>query len=222
MPRIALVLAAVLLAGSAGCKEQPEDRPVKTQSFFSKGGPQGTAAAAEGKPIAATGGPATGSQGTGRLPPGHPPIGAMAGRATPGAAPSGPATQVVSGTVSISPKLKGKVPHGVLFLFGRMPGAGGAKGPPVVVLRVANPTFPMKFDLTSANTMMPGIPIPAKVKLGAILDQDGDAVSRTPGDLSGALKAPVKKGTTGVRLVLDTVNTVSKPGINVGAMGGSK
>ena len=215
MRRIALALAVLALGATSACNKEPEDKPATTKSYFAKGGAQGAATAAAG----GTGG-ATGQPANGKLPPGHPPIAGMMGKARQGAPTGGPAKPVVEGTITVAKKLKAKTPHGTLFLMGRMPGKAGQKGPPVLVLKVENPTFPLKFKLTSDNTMMPGIPIPPTVELGAILDQDGDAVSRTPGDLSGEIKAPVKDGATGVKLVLDTVNTVSKPGLDMGAMGG--
>ncbi len=219
MRRIVLALAVLALGATSACNKEPEDKPATTKSYFAKGGAQGAATAAAGGTGTAMGQPANG-QGSGKLPPGHPPISGMMAKARQGAPTGGPAKMVAEGTITVAAKLKAKIPHGTLFLMGRMPGKGGQKGPPVLVLKVDNPTFPLKFKLTSDNTMMPGIPIPPTVELGAILDQDGDAVSRTPGDLAGEVKAPVKDGSKGVKLVLDTVDTVTKPGLDMGAMGG--
>ncbi len=78
-------------------------------------------------------------------------------------------------------------------------------GPPAVVKRVTGVTFPYTFTLAEDDAMMKGAPVPEKLTISARYDQDGDAISRTAGDLMGASKAAVSKGASEVELVLDEV-----------------
>ena len=49
------------------------------------------------------------------------------------------------------------------------------------------------------------------------LDQDGDAISRTPGDLFGETQDLVDVGATDVTIALATRNEETKPGMQIGA-----
>ena len=136
---------------------------------------------------------------SGELPPGHPPIDgspapaaapAMAAGATRPAAPDGPSVNV---TLDLDPLAKGKT--GVLYVIARNP----AGGPPVAVKRMAGGTFPLTFTLGSADSMM-GQPLPAKFRLEARLDSDGDAATKPPTD-PAAMANDVTPGAT-VKLTL--------------------
>jgi tetratricopeptide (TPR) repeat protein len=134
----------------------------------------------------------------GELPPGHPPID---GSPAPAAAPppqamqaapaaSGPAVNV---TLELDPSAKSKT--GVLYVIARNP----MGGPPVAVKRMAGVTFPVTFALSSADSMM-GQPLPAKFRLEARLDSDGDAATKPPTD-PAATQNDVAPGAT-VKLAL--------------------
>lgn len=101
----------------------------------------------------------TASAQDGNLPPGHPPV-------------DGPSVNV---TLELDPSAAGKT--GVLFVIARNP----AGGPPVAVKRLAGVQFPVSVTLSSADSMM-GQPLPAKFRLDARLDSDGDAATRPPTD----------------------------------------
>lgn len=134
----------------------------------------------------------------GELPPGHPPIdGAPAPAAAPApagamrpAAPDGPSINV---TLDLDPLAKSKT--GVLYVIARNP----AGGPPVAVKRLGGGSFPMTFTLGSADSMM-GQPLPAKFRLEARLDSDGDAATKPPTD-PAAMANDVTPGAT-VKLTL--------------------
>lgn len=116
-----------------------------------------------------------------------------------------PGATIVTGTIKVADSLKDKVPAtATLFIVGRPEGMGG---PPAVVKRVAGVTFPYTFTLAEDDAMMKGAPIPEKLTISARYDQDGDAISRTPGDLMGTIKTGAAKGAEGVELVLDEVVT---------------
>ena len=126
---------------------------------------------------------------SGELPPGHPPVDG-APPATPAAPVSGPSVNV---TLELDPSAAGKT--GVLYIIARNP----AGGPPVAVKRMAGVQFPVTLALSSADSMM-GQPLPAKFRLEARLDSDGDAATKPPTDPS-ATAADVTPGAN-VKLAL--------------------
>ncbi len=169
-----------------------EERPAETRSFFEEGGKSGAAKAAG-------------------MPEGHPTTGA--------AAAAGPAETILKGTITLGEAHKDSAPVGVLFIMAKMPPQGGMRGPPILVKKVNMPKFPYPFELTSNDVMMQGMPIPEKLLVQVRLDQDGDAISRTPGDLFGEAEGLVDKGATDVRVVLDTKVEQSAPGRAMGPAG---
>jgi hypothetical protein len=135
------------------------------------------------------------------LPAGHPPIdGAPAPAAlaaqtpapaqTPAGAAAGPSIKV---TLDLDPGAQQK--SGVLFVMARNPQGG----PPVAVKRMQVASFPVTFDFGAADSMM-GQPLPAKFRLEARLDSDGDAATKPPTDPSAA-QADVAPGAN-VKLAL--------------------
>jgi len=123
-----------------------------------------------------------------------PPPSETASAASPGAP--------IQGTVELAPELAGRVPaNAALFIIAR----GGGAGPPLAVKRVANPTFPLEFSIGPEDRMIQTMPFAAPIALSARIDGDGNATSRSPGDVTGAAAGgPVAPGATGVVIVLDT------------------
>ena len=108
----------------------------------------------------------------------------------------------IRGVVEVSPELTDRVPGGgVLFLIAR----SGGGGPPLAVVRVADPRFPLSFEIGPENRMIQSIPFAGELRLSARLDQDGDAASRTPGDLQGSAEGAHAPGATGVTVTLSEV-----------------
>jgi len=108
----------------------------------------------------------------------------------------------IRGTIRLAPALRDRVPAGaVLFLVARR----GSAGPPLAVKRIANPRFPLSFEIGPGNEMIPGTPFAGPVHLSARLDSDHDAITHSPGDLQGATAQPVEPGASGVTLLLDQV-----------------
>ncbi len=122
-----------------------------------------------------------------------------------GAAAPKPATreetgEVISGTVEVAPALRAKAEgKPVLFLIARQ----GGGGPPLAVVRVANPRFPLAFEISKRNVMIPGVPFEGMVSLAARLDADGSAGPAGVGDLEGRTARPVRVGERNVRIVID-------------------
>jgi len=106
----------------------------------------------------------------------------------------------IRGVVRVADALASRVPpNAVLFLIAR----GGGGGPPLAVQRIPGARFPLEFELGPADRMIRTLPFAGELQLTARLDQDGDAGSRTPGDLEGAAAGAHAPGATGVEIVLD-------------------
>lgn len=87
---------------------------------------------------------------------------------------------------------------GTVFVIARSP----AGGPPVAVRRLSVVSFPVSFEIGPEHVMIPGSSFSGKLRLSARLDEDGDALSRGPGDLSGEAGSLLEPGARGVELVL--------------------
>lgn len=134
------------------------------------------------------------------LPAGHPPVD---GAPAPGAVPpqqamtTRPPAPADGKSVKVTLELGAgaKASNGVLYVMARNPNGG----PPVAVKRLQVSSFPVTFDFGSADSMM-GQPLPAKFRLEARLDSDGDAATKPPTDPS-AMQNDVAPGAQ-VRLAL--------------------
>jgi tetratricopeptide (TPR) repeat protein len=90
---------------------------------------------------------------------------------------SAPAIHV---TINLAP---GARTNGVLFVYARE--AGQTAGPPAAVKRVDAASFPATVELTAADSML-GTPLPAKMRIEARLDSDGNAMTKDPSDPTDA------------------------------------
>jgi cytochrome c-type biogenesis protein CcmH len=117
------------------------------------------------------------------------------------AAPS--SSRQISGRITIDAKLKAKVdPDATLFIIARP--AGAAAGPPLAVKKVDRPSFPLDYTLGQDNVMMQGTPFTGKISVTVRLDNDGNPVTRGPGDQTGDYKKnPVEVGAKHVDIVID-------------------
>ncbi|MDE2491295.1 MAG: hypothetical protein KGM24_10635 [Elusimicrobia bacterium] len=148
------------------------------------------------------------------LPPGHPDVSvppeiAAAIRAADRARPPLAEEPVrLSGVVRLSPGLKEPWPeHAYVFVIAR----GEGDGPPFAVRRYADARPPLSWSLGAENEMIPGAPVPARLRLSVRVDQDGDALTRQLGDLAGGPSAPVSPRAT-VDLVVDRPATLVPAG----------
>ena len=122
------------------------------------------------------------------------------GEAAPKPATREDTGEVISGTIEIAPALRAKAAgKPVLFLIARK----GGGGPPLAVVRVASPRFPLAFEISKRNVMIPGVPFEGVVTLSARLDADGSAGPASAGDLEGRTAQPVRVGAKDVRIVID-------------------
>lgn len=141
------------------------------------------------------------------LPPSRSEAGNAPGNA-PGEGPGRPATgsavaesEPIQGRIELAPGLEGMLPaDGVLFVIARPQGVSG--GPPLAVLRVPAPRFPLEFTIGPENVMIPSMRFEGSLSLTARLDADGNAMTRGEQDLSSVVESPVLPGASGVRLLL--------------------
>lgn len=118
----------------------------------------------------------------------------------PAATQAGPE---IRGTITLAPELAAAAPPGgMLFLIARP--AGVSAGPPLAVLRVPSPSFPLQYAIGPQNVMIPSMRFEGQIQLTARLDSDGNAMTKLPGDLAGGAQTPHAPGAIGVDLVLDS------------------
>lgn len=107
----------------------------------------------------------------------------------------------ITGRIEVAPELAGSLPAGaILFVIARPEGAVG--GPPLAVLRIPEPEFPVAFEIGPGDVMIPSMQFAGPIALTARLDSDGNAMTRAESDLSSPAAPPAEPGTKGVVLVL--------------------
>jgi cytochrome c-type biogenesis protein CcmH/NrfG len=73
--------------------------------------------------------------------------------------------------------------NGVIYVMARA--VGQTSGPPIAVKRIALGAFPVSAEISSADSMS-GEQLPEKVHIDVRLDTDGNAMTKSPGDLSAS------------------------------------
>jgi len=122
------------------------------------------------------------------------------GSAVASAAPAA-GSAPIEGRIELAPELADSRPAGgVLFVIARPKGARG--GPPLAVLRIPNPEFPLEFKIGPENVMIPSMTFEGEISLSARLDADGNAMTRGAGDIASATEESLQPGATGVTLLL--------------------
>jgi hypothetical protein len=106
----------------------------------------------------------------------------------------------IEGRVELPDEAAGRPTSGVLFVIARPQGVQG--GPPLAVLRIADPQFPLEFSIGPDNVMIPSMRFEGAISLSARLDADGNAMTRGAEDISSQVEEPLSPGTTGVKLLL--------------------
>jgi hypothetical protein len=111
----------------------------------------------------------------------------------------------VTGTIVVDAKAKDRVKPGTaVFLIVKRAGPDGApSGPPLAVDKLSWTTDGMAFELTDAQAMVAGTELTGDVVVMARYDQDSDALSKEPGDITGQVR--VKIPADNVKLQLDTI-----------------
>ncbi len=111
----------------------------------------------------------------------------------------------VAGTIVVDAKLKDRMKPGTaVFLIAKRAGPDGApSGPALAVEKLSWSSGAMPFELTDAQAMVAGTELTGDVVVTARYDQDSDALSKEPGDVTGQVR--VKVPADRVQLALDTV-----------------
>jgi hypothetical protein len=110
------------------------------------------------------------------------------------------------GTITVAPAVKAKVSAGgAVFLSVKRPdpATGEGVGMPLAVAKVSLVPDGFAFDLTERDAMMGGTSLDGEVVITARYDQDSDAFTKQPGDVSGKVKATVPA--KDLKIVLETV-----------------
>jgi cytochrome c-type biogenesis protein CcmH len=128
---------------------------------------------------------------------------APASTGRPASAPATAATASISGEVSLSPELAGRVAAGdTVYVFAR-----AAEGPrlPLAIVKQAAGSWPLRFTLDDSTAMSPDARLSSatSVVVVARVSRSGNATPQ-PGDLVGQT-APLSPGSAPVRLVIDRV-----------------
>jgi len=111
----------------------------------------------------------------------------------------------VKGVIKIHENAKARVAAGgTIFIIIKKAGADGApSGPPVAVDKLTWQKDELPFEMTERQAMIAGTELTGDVVVTARYDQDGDALSKQPGDIVGSIK--VKIPADNVNLTLDDV-----------------
>lgn len=114
-------------------------------------------------------------------------------------------THRVAGTITVDAKARDKVKSGTsVFLIVKRAGPDGAPaGPPLAVDKLTWTGDGMAFELTEEQAMVAGTDLSGDVVVMARYDQDSDALTKQPGDITGQLR--VKIPADHVKLTLDTL-----------------
>jgi hypothetical protein len=114
-------------------------------------------------------------------------------------------THHVKGKIEIDAKAKDRVKSGtaVFLKVQRADPSGTPSGPPLAVEKLTWQDGGLAFELSEANAMIGGTQLVGDVVVTARYDQDGDALSKQPGDVTGSVRVTIPA--ENVKLVLDTI-----------------
>lgn len=134
-----------------------------------------------------------------------PPPAPAAAAEEPEAVPAPPeAKDSISGTITLPAARKKDVGKGdTLYIVARKAGGPGP-GMMLAVQKHAVGDFPMAYQLSNRDVMVPGTPFEGEINLSVRVDKDGDPMTRKKGDVSGQALG-VKVGSKNIDIALDTV-----------------
>lgn len=135
---------------------------------------------------------------------GSPDVGAMGLPAPDPNRPIDPSHRV-KGVITIPPKAAAGAKSGatVFIIVKRADASGAAMGPPLAVDKLTWNKAELAFEVTERQAMIAGTQLTGDVVVTARYDQDGDALSKQPGDIVGQIRVTIPA--ENVKLVLDQV-----------------
>lgn len=116
------------------------------------------------------------------------------------APPPQAAAALFSGTIDLAPELKSAAdPLAVIFVMARTP-----EGSLAAAKKLLPPfQYPLKFELTAEDLMIPGMELPKEFQPSARLDVDSNANPPQAGDILGRAEPQrVPSGSQGVKIIL--------------------
>jgi hypothetical protein len=114
-------------------------------------------------------------------------------------------THHIKGVIKIHPKAADRVKPGtaVFLIVKRADASGQPTGTPLAVDKQVWQKDELAFEITERQAMIAGTQLTGDVVIIAHYDQDGDAISKQPGDILGQLRVTVPADN--VKLFLDDV-----------------
>jgi hypothetical protein len=111
----------------------------------------------------------------------------------------------IKGVIMIHPKAADRAkPGGAIFVVvKRADAAGQPTGTPLAVDKLTWQKDQLAFEMTEKQAMIAGTELIGDVVISARYDQDGDAISKQPGDIVGQMR--VKIPADSIKLYLDQV-----------------
>jgi hypothetical protein len=102
-------------------------------------------------------------------------------------------THHVGGVIKLTATTKDRAPAGAaVFVIAKHADANGQPaGPPLAVQKLTWATDELAFDLTERQAMIAGTQLTGDVIVSARYDQDGDALTKQPGDLTGSVRVTI-------------------------------
>ena len=99
----------------------------------------------------------------------------------------------VKGVIKVHPKAKSRLAAGtaVFITIKKAAADGSAVGAPLAVEKLSWQANEVPFELTEKNAMIGGTELKGDVVVTARYDQDGDAMSKQPGDVVGTLRVKI-------------------------------
>ena len=122
----------------------------------------------------------------------------------PGAAARPDPKATLGGQITVAPMLRSQLrPDDVVFVVVRRDDGTDHGGVVLGVKRYGADRWPIAFHLDNRDAMTARTALSGRVVVSARVDHDGDATTREPGDLIGAVRGEV--GQEGLALLVDAV-----------------
>jgi len=110
----------------------------------------------------------------------------------------------ISGTITVNKNSEKEIKSGgTLFIFAKNAGGKAGDGQmPVAVQRIADPKFPVKFELGPENAMVQGTPFVGPFKVYARYSQVGNATDKSGPEGSTPDSQKIKPGVKDLKIEL--------------------
>lgn len=110
---------------------------------------------------------------------------------------------VISGTITVDKSLEKEVKGGVLFVFAKKAGGKAGDGQmPIAVKRIPDPKFPVKFELSAENAMVPGTPFEGPFAIYARYSATGNATDKSGPEGATPANKKIKAGDSDLKIEL--------------------